>query len=132
MMALIYPRLDPYRLPPSGRLNMALIMLILLPAALSGYAMASDPSQDQSAGPLLDALSCQYSCSGDDPLSSLEELLRGQAQLLAAFSILLDKTNRTTDESIDFLDSFEDLLRRQASLYSGFERLLKSQWYNLN
>jgi len=132
MMALIYPRLDPYRLPPSGRLNMALIMLILLPAALSGYAMASDPSQDQSAGPLLDALSCQYNCSGDDPLSSLEELLRGQAQLLTGFAILLDKTNRTTDESIDFLDSFEDLLRRQAGLYSGFERLLKSQWYNLN
>ena len=81
---------------------------------------------------LPDPLSCQYSCSGDDPLSSLEELLRGQAQLLTAFGVLLDKTNRTDNESIKFLDSFEDLLRRQASLYSGFESLLKSQWYNLD
>lgn len=52
--------------------------------------------------------------------------------MLTAFGVLLDKTNRTTDESIDFLDSFEDLLRRQSSLYSGFESLLKSQWYNLD
>ena len=132
MMALISPRLDLGCRPPAGRLTLALILLLSLAAALSGCAMASNQSQDQGAGPLLDAFSCQYSCSGNDPLSSLEELLRGQAQLLTAFSILLDKTNRTTNESIVFLDSFEDLLRRQATLYSGFESLLKSQWYNLD
>ena len=79
-----------------------------------------------------DPLSCHYNCSGTDPLSSLEELLREQSQLLTGFRILLDKTNRTTNESIDFLDSFEDLLRRQTGLYSGFESLLKSQWYNMD
>jgi len=108
--------------------------------SLSASALALEDSAGQIADlvsspvpdPSPDPLSCQYSCSGDDPLSSLEELLRGQSQLLAAFSILLDKTNQTPNESIVFLDSFEDLLRRQASLYSGFESLLKSQWYNLD
>jgi len=61
----------------------------------------------------LDAFSCQYSCSGNDPLSSLEELLRGEAQLFSSFEILLNRTNTTIDEKLIFLDSFEDLLRRQ-------------------
>ena len=52
--------------------------------------------------------------------------------MLTGFGILLDRTNRTTNESIVFLESFEDLLRRQTSLYSGFESLLKSQWYQLD
>ena len=116
----------PRSLPP------LLLLLSSLLLALSASALALADHASQIAEPVPDPLSCQYSCSGDDPLSSLEELLRGQAQLLTAFSILLDKTNRTTNESIVFLDSFEDLLRRQATLYSGFESLLKSQWYNLD
>lgn len=131
-MALISPRLDPGRLPPAGRLPLALILLLSLAAALSGCAMASNQSPDQGAGPLLDAFSCQYSCSGNDPLSSLEELLRGEAQLFSSFEILLNRTNTTIDEKIIFLDSFEDLLRRQTVLYSGFESMLKSQWYRLD
>ena len=132
MMVLMSPRLNPDRLPPAGRRPLALILLLLLPAALSGYAMASNQSQDQSAGPLLDAFSCQYSCSGNDPLSSLEELLRGEAQLFSSFEILLNRTNTTIDEKLIFMDSFEDLLRRQTVLYSGFESMLKSQWYRLD
>ena len=69
----------------------------------------SESPAGRTADPITDPLSCQYSCSGDDPLSSLEDLLRGQAQLLTGFGILLDKTNRTTNESIVFLESFEDL-----------------------
>ena len=132
MMALTPPRLDPGCRPPAGRLPLALILLLSLAAALSGFAMASNQSQDQGAGPLLDAFSCQYSCSGNDPLSSLEELLRGEAQLFSSFEILLNRTNTTIDEKIIFLDSFEDLLRRQTVLYSGFESMLKSQWYRLD
>ena len=122
--------------PIPGSLPPLLLLLSSLLLALSASALALEHPASQIAelvpDPVSDPLSCQYSCSGDDPLSSLEDLLRGQAQLLTAFSILLDKTNRTTNESIVFLDSFEDLLRRQATLYSGFESLLKSQWYNLD
>ncbi len=122
--------------PIPGSLPPLLLLLSSLLLALSASALALEDPAGQIAelvpDPVSDPLSCQYSCSGDDPLSSLEDLLRGQAQLLTAFSILLDKTNRTTNESIVFLDSFEDLLRRQATLYSGFESLLKSQWYNLD
>lgn len=121
--------------PIHGALSPLLSLLSLLSSLLiilSGSALALESPAGHIADPIPDPLSCQYSCSGDDPLSSLEDLLRGQAQLLTGFGILLDKTNRTTDESIKFLDSFEDLLRRQASLYSGFESLLKSQWYQLD
>lgn len=109
-----------------------LLLLSWLMISLSGPAQALDNPSFQIADSNPDPLSCHYNCSGADPLSSLEELLRGQAQLLTGFGILLDKTNRTTNESIDFLDSFEDLLRRQTGLYSGFESLLKSQWYNMD
>jgi hypothetical protein len=67
-----------------------------------------------------------------DPLSSLEDLLRGESNLLSSFESLLNSTDTTVDERVMFLDSFEDLLRRQAVLFSGFESLLKSQWYNLD
>lgn len=67
-----------------------------------------------------------------DPLSSIEDLLRGQANLLASFEALLHRTNTTIGEKIIFLHSFEDLLRRQTVLFSGFEGLLKLQWFNLD
>ena len=67
-----------------------------------------------------------------DPLSSIEDLLRGQAPLLASFECLLHRTNTTIEEKITFLHSFEDLLRRQAVLFSGFEGLLKLQWFSLD
>jgi len=121
--------------PLHGALRPLPLLLSLLSSlliVLSGSALALDSPAGHIADSIPDPLSCQYNCSGDDPLSSLEDLLRGQAQLLTGFGILLDRTNRTTDESIVFLDSFEDLLRRQTSLYSGFESLLKSQWYNLD
>jgi hypothetical protein len=99
---------------------------------LSGSALDANQSQNQSAGPLLDAFSCQYSCSGNDPLSSLEELLRDETKLFSGFEVLLNQTNASINETIAFLDSFEDLLRRQTVLYSGFESMLKSQWYRLD
>ena len=107
-------------------------LLLISMLFLSGSALAFHQSENQSAGPLLDAFSCQYSCSGNDPLSSLEELLRGEAQLLSSFEMMLNRTNATINETITFLDSFEDLLRRQTVLYSGFESMLKSQWYRLD
>jgi uncharacterized repeat protein (TIGR01451 family) len=67
-----------------------------------------------------------------DPLSSIEDLLRGQANLLASFEALLHRTNTTIEEKITFLHSFEDLLRRQTVLFSGFEGLLKLQWFSLD
>jgi len=113
-----------------GRALSALILLLLLGAMLSGSAFALN---DNSRESLIDALSSQFNCSiSNDPLSSLEELLRGESQLLSSFAVLLGKTNTTTNETIMFLDSFEDLLRRQTKLYSGFESILKSQWYRLD
>ena len=67
-----------------------------------------------------------------DPLSSIEDLWRGQANLLASYECLLHRTNTTIEEKITFLHSFEDLLRRQAVLFSGFEGLLKLQWFSLD
>ena len=131
MMVFISSRPLLKRLRPGERPPVFFLLLISM-LFLSGSALASHQSENQSAGPLLEAFSCQYSCSGNDPLSSLEELLRGEAQLISSFEILLNQTNATIDETIAFLDSFEDLLRRQASLYSGFESMLKSQWYRLD
>ena len=111
---------------------MAMLLLLSLAMILSGSALALNQSENQSAAPLIDAFSCQYNCSGNDPLSSLEELLRDENRLFSSFEIMLNKTNTTIDETIAFLDSFEDLLRRQTVLYSGFESLLKSQWYRLD
>lgn len=111
---------------------MALLLLLSLAMIFSGSALALNQSENQSAAPLIDAFSCQYSCSGNDPLSSLEELLRDENRLFSSFEIMLNKTNTTINETIAFLDSFEDLLRRQTVLYSGFESLLKSQWYRLD
>ncbi|MGV8174906.1 MAG: hypothetical protein ACP5OU_04325, partial [Methanothrix sp.] len=100
------------------------ILLILLAAIQPASALALNGNTQES---LVDALYSEYNCSSaNDPLSSLEELLRGEAQLLSSFGVLLNKTNTTVNETIIFLDSFEDLLRRQTVLYSGFESLLKS------
>ena len=132
MMALIAFSLMPERLRPGRRPLMALLLLLSLAMILSGSALALNQSENQSAASLIDAFSCQYNCSGNDPLSSLEELLRDENRLFSSFEIMLNKTNTTIDETIAFLDSFEDLLRRQTVLYSGFESLLKSQWYRLD
>jgi hypothetical protein len=132
MMALIASSLMPERLRPGRRPLMAMLLLLSLAMILSGSALALNQSENQSAAPLIDAFSCQYNCSGNDPLSSLEELLRDENRLFSSFEIMLNKTNTTIDETIAFLDSFEDLLRRQTVLYSGFESLLKSQWYRLD
>lgn len=63
-----------------------------------------------------------------DPISSLEELLRAQSNLLFGFESLLNSTPTTIEEKSQFLDSFEDLLRRQTILFDGFKDILKSQW----
>lgn len=63
-----------------------------------------------------------------DPISSLEELLREQSNLLFGFERLLNSTPTTMEEKSKFLDSFEDLLRRQTILFDGFSDILKSQW----
>ncbi len=63
-----------------------------------------------------------------DPISSLEELLREQSNLLFGFERLMNSTPTTIDEKSKFLDSFEDLLRRQTILFDGFSDILKSQW----
>lgn len=108
----------------------AFFLLLMLAAIQPAPALALNGNTQES---LVDALYSEYNCSSaNDPLSSLEELLRGEAQLLSSFGVLLNKTNTTVNETIIFLDSFEDLLRRQTVLYSGFESLLKSQWYRLD
>lgn len=132
MMAFIASRLIPDGLRPGRRPLLAPILLLSMVMILSGSSLAQDQSGNQSAVQLLDAFSCQYSCSGNDPLSSLEELLRNETRLFSSFEMMLSRTNTTIDETITFLNSFEDLLRRQTVLYSGFESLLKSQWYRMD
>jgi uncharacterized repeat protein (TIGR01451 family) len=107
-----------------------LFSLILLPGTAFGLATAG---QNDSVTSLIvpSFFEGNYSTS-HEPLASLEDLLRGEAQLLSSFDILLNKTNRTTNETVSFLNSFEDLLRRQTVLYDGFESVLKSQWYRLD
>lgn len=132
MMVFIAPWLRFERLRQYWRASLALILFISVAMTISGSALAINQYENQSAGPLLDAFSCQYNCSGNDPLSSLEGLLRSEAQLFSSFEMMLNRTNTTLNETIAFLDSFEDLLRRQTVLYSGFESMLKSQWYQLD
>ena len=132
MMVSIASHLIPDGLRPGRRPPLAPILLLSLVMILSGSALAQNQSENQSAFQLVDAFSCQYSCSGNDPLSSLEELLRNETRLFSSFEVMLNRTNTTINETVTFLDSFEDLLRRQTVLYSGFESLLKSQWYRMD
>ena len=111
-------------------LNLLFLLVVLIPGTSFGLAAASH--NDSIELPIVPSLSEENYGVSHTPLASLEDLLRGEAQLLSSFNILLNNTNRTTNETIAFLDSFEDLLRRQTVLYNGFESLLKSQWYRLD
>lgn len=64
----------------------------------------------------------------NDRISSLENLLREQAQILSFFDNLQNRTITTDDQKTSFLASLEDLIRRQAVLLSRFEDILKAKW----
>jgi uncharacterized repeat protein (TIGR01451 family) len=117
-----------------GLASLALGFLLLL--ALESQASENTTALELSCSP--GSFPNEYNCTplnssiSHDPLSSIEDLLRGQATLYASFESLLRRTNTTLQEKIDFLHSFEDLLRRQTVLYSGFEALLKLEWFNMD
>jgi hypothetical protein len=137
---IIKPRARPSPSCPSlwGFASLALGLLLLL-------SLPSSASQNVSANITAADLNCssaelQYANgypppenkTYHDPLSSIEDLLRGQANLYDSFESLLHRTNTTLPEKISFLHSFEDLLRRQTVLFSGFEALLKLEWFNMD
>ncbi len=107
-------------------LNLLALLVILLFGTVGGLSVGYNNSTTS------DVMSYQEYTGSHDPIASLENLLRSEAQLLSSFEEQLRNTNTTLNETISFLDSFEDLLRRQSVLYSGFESILKSQWYRMN
>jgi hypothetical protein len=63
-----------------------------------------------------------------DPLASLEDLLRHQADRLTSFESLLKVCwrNLEREQQLEFLRSFEDLLHSQADRLESFEDLLNA------
>jgi hypothetical protein len=136
VIMIIKPRAKPRPSCPSlgGVASLALGLLFLL--ALPSSASENITTPDLNCSPVALQYANDFTPPQDDnhhdPLSSIEDLLRGQATLYASFESLLHKTNTTIEEKISFLHSFEDLLRRQTVLFSGFEALLKLEWFNMD
>lgn len=136
MIMIIKPRA---RLRPScpslwgfASLPLGLLFLLAISSSASENITAADLNCSHIALQYANNCTPPSNNTYHDPLSSIEDLLRGQATLLSSFEALLHRTNTTLQEKITFLHSFEDLLRRQAVLFSGFEGLLKLQWFNLD
>jgi len=64
-------------------------------------------------------------------LSSFEQLLRDQHNLLVSFDDLMGQTPVTRDQKIEFLYSIEDLYRRQAMGMDKFSSWIDENWGKL-
>ncbi|NPV61507.1 MAG: hypothetical protein HPY61_02575 [Methanotrichaceae archaeon] len=65
-------------------------------------------------------------------LKSLEDLLRGQTDLISSFESLLKNSTLNDEESEEFLASFDDLATRQQEALEGFDDVVVCNWRDLN
>jgi len=65
-------------------------------------------------------------------LKSLEDLLRGQTDLITSFESLLKNSTLDGQKSVEFLGSFDDLALRQQEVLEGFEGVVVCNWRDLS